>query len=641
MGGALPQPGPATQVAGPMPTPQTQPQPQVTTDPMDHFVENQKNPAAVIGATVDDNAHPAVKAAAATQAADELEHRKNMDEAQRLGEAAHAKAQAGDPTDLSRYVSAQDKEGGSYIKAYLYHRFGLNELAKNEQQKLGADDKWATALDEHGNRALVKYDANGLPRIGFNSTGKKLTDSEMASYATGSFGKGAQTEGSIGYDKAGTPYTRTILPNGQGILFTNAHTGETSKFAPEGYRTTPVSVQERALIGQAAQIEKRMRADNSDATRTNSTIPHTEEDIQAEKARIMGGLNPTYTPATAGTPPTSGEANPPAAPIGNDLSESLKGKIVSANRSTPQQQALYDETVKAGRPGIGPTGLPVAKPGTSAHEMGNAIDLPKDLSRAERMELAQKGYFQPMGADSVHWEKMPTAGGNKPTPTATTTWATPEANAIAARNPTAESIAKYESAPPSATGRNSAGAAALMNDVRKINPDYDDTKYATAKKTREAFTTGKQGDTVRSMNVAVDHLDTLQQAANALHNGNIPLFNQIGNMYAKNTGQTAPTNFDSIKSIVGSEVAKAVSGAGGSALGDREEIRKEINNANSPQQLAGVIKKYQQLMAGQLNGLKTQYEDSGLKDFDKKISPRTKTVISGAKRESENTRSSW
>ena len=35
--------------------------------------------------------------------------------------------------------------------------------------------------------------------------------------------------------------------------------------------------------------------------------------------------------------------------------------------------------------------------------------------------------------------------------------------------------------------------------------------------------------------------------------------------------------------------AKAVSGAGGSALGDREEIRKEIDAANSPDQLAGVM----------------------------------------------------
>ena len=101
------------------------------------------------------------------------------------------------------------------------------------------------------------------------------------------------------------------------------------------------------------------------------------------------------------------------------------------------------------------------------------------------------------------------------------------------------------------------------------------------------------------------------------------------------------TNFEGVKSIVGSEVAKAVSGAGGSALGDREEIRREINAANSPAQLAGVIKKYQELMAGQLKNLKIQYEDSGLRDFDKKIAEPTRRVMDRIEKEKQNTRSSW
>ena len=115
----------------------------------------------------------------------------------------------------------------------------------------------------------------------------------------------------------------------------------------------------------------------------------------------------------------------------------------------------------------------------------------------------------------------------------------------------------------------------------------------------------------------------------------------IAQTYQYNIGDPRITNFNSVKTIVGNEVAKAVSGAGGSALGDREEIRAEINAANSPQQLAGVIKKYQDLMAGQLNGLRTQYEDSGLKDFDKKITSRTRQVIGRVQEEKKKTRSNW
>ena len=46
-------------------------------------------------------------------------------------------------------------------------------------------------------------------------------------------------------------------------------------------------------------------------------------------------------------------------------------------------------------------------------------------------------------------------------------------------------------------------------------------------------------------------------------------------------------------------------------------------------------------MAKQLNGLRTQYGDSGLKDFDNKLTPRTKEVLGRVSTEKKNTRSSW
>ena len=52
---------------------------------------------------------------------------------------------------------------------------------------------------------------------------------------------------------------------------------------------------------------------------------------------------------------------------------------------------------------------------------------------------------------------------------------------------------------------------------------------------------------------------TVAQTANALQNGNTRLLNTIAQEYAKQTGQAAPTNFEGMKSIVGAEVAKAIS----------------------------------------------------------------------------------
>jgi hypothetical protein len=198
----------------------------------------------------------------------------------------------------------------------------------------------------------------------------------------------------------------------------------------------------------------------------------------------------------------------------------------------------------------------------------------------------------------------------------------------------AQAIYRGEQPMPTGLGAANLTNRALSNRVQEIAKEngkpFDPTAFSKMKKTEDEFNTGKLGTTVKSMNVAIDHLDTLQEAASALHNGNIPLFNKIANMYATNTGETAPGSFDAVKTIVGSEVSKAIAG-GATALGDREEIRKELDNAKNPQQLAGVIDKYQHLLAGQVNGLHTQFTSGHGREseWDTKLTDRTKTVLSG------------
>lgn len=163
----------------------------------------------------------------------------------------------------------------------------------------------------------------------------------------------------------------------------------------------------------------------------------------------------------------------------------------------------------------------------------------------------------------------------------------------------------------------------ILAAAARYNPDFDATTYGVRAKAVKDFGTGVQGNTVRSLDVAIDHLNTLDGAAKALQNGDLGALNKIRNYFRQQTGSELPGNFDAIKGIVGAEIAKAVVG-GQTALHDREEAARLALNSNSPAQLAGVILKYKQLMAGQLHGLKKQYEDStGLKNFDKKLRPST------------------
>jgi hypothetical protein len=159
---------------------------------------------------------------------------------------------------------------------------------------------------------------------------------------------------------------------------------------------------------------------------------------------------------------------------------------------------------------------------------------------------------------------------------------------------------------------------ATAEDVAKAAQDYTKESSAITK-----FTSGAQGNTIRSFNVLVDHLGVLNDAVAALKNGDVRLFNQAAQAIAVQTGQPAPTNFDSVKSIVGDELVKAIVG-GVATIGDREEVKKNIDKAESPEQLAGAIEQYRRLSIGQLHGLEKQYQEStGRDDFDSLLFPGT------------------
>jgi hypothetical protein len=139
--------------------------------------------------------------------------------------------------------------------------------------------------------------------------------------------------------------------------------------------------------------------------------------------------------------------------------------------------------------------------------------------------------------------------------------------------------------------------------------------------TLKAFTSGTEARTVRSLNVAVAHLDVLEKLGSALNNGDTPSLNKLGNWWSKQTGSAAPTNFDGIKNIVGQEVVKAIVANGGGQA-EREEAANTISSASSPQQLAGIVSSYKQIFAGQLGGLKQQYTEGTQKDdFERFVSP--------------------
>lgn len=190
----------------------------------------------------------------------------------------------------------------------------------------------------------------------------------------------------------------------------------------------------------------------------------------------------------------------------------------------------------------------------------------------------------------------------------------------------AKQIADYKVNPAGLSVRGGHREQAIA-DATRYNPDYDQRLFTASNRAMSNFYGGPEGRTVRSLNVAIDHLNTLDEAATALKNGNSPALNKVVNYFRQQTGQPVTTNFDSIKQVVSAEIAKAVVG-GQTALHDRDDMAQRANNSSSPDQLSGIITEFKKLMAGQMKGLRKQYEvTTRAKNFDDFLEPGTKKEL--------------
>lgn len=142
---------------------------------------------------------------------------------------------------------------------------------------------------------------------------------------------------------------------------------------------------------------------------------------------------------------------------------------------------------------------------------------------------------------------------------------------------------------------------------------------------------GRGQQQITSLNTAVAHLDTLTDLSTALANNDVKLINRAAQAWKEQTGQAAPVTFDAAKQIVAAEIIKAIVANGGTGT-ERQEAAEKISRANSPEQLAGVIAGFQELLAGQLDSIGAQYKATTRRnDFDTRLSDRTKRVLGRGK----------
>ena len=197
-----------------------------------------------------------------------------------------------------------------------------------------------------------------------------------------------------------------------------------------------------------------------------------------------------------------------------------------------------------------------------------------------------------------------------------------------------DAIGQYKVAPPNGMALRNPRMQSILAQVTAQYPEFDSTQYGARQVAAKSFATGLDGQKVQAANTALNHLDTLRTLAEAQANGNIPLFNQLANAYAKQTGQAAPTNLQGAITMVGPEISKAVIGSGG-GVSDRDKVDSALAalSKGSPKQAAGQIAIMEDLFGGRLSEVQRTYErTTGRKDFsDTFLSPASQKMLSARK----------
>ena len=215
----------------------------------DIFHASQNDPQAMAKLSYDKEVPEYIRKAAADQHLKQLQDQQAQTKAQTEIDKA---VSSGNTNDFARLIKKQGDDG-SYIKAYLFQRFGLTDLAKQEQQKLGADNKWMPTVGPDGERAIINYDGNNLPVEGYDQAGKRLTGDALAKFAASGVGANkAETTAEVFYNP--------MSPSGARFSYVKTPYGGRFVEAGTGRQATPQEQSQLVKMGVAGPVEQQAAA---------------------------------------------------------------------------------------------------------------------------------------------------------------------------------------------------------------------------------------------------------------------------------------------------------------------------------------------------------------------------------------------
>ena len=166
----------------------------------------------------------------------------------------------------------------------------------------------------------------------------------------------------------------------------------------------------------------------------------------------------------------------------------------------------------------------------------------------------------------------------------------------------------------------------IMANVFEKDPQFSEQRAQL----RKDFTVGKHSTEINSINTALVHVGVLNDAIDAMNNGNIQVLNKISNELGAQVGSDKMTTFNTIVHRVGPEISKAYIGSGGSA-GERGADEKDFDPKLGPQQLKSNAAMTAQLLRSKISSLENQWNQNrsdAMPEFQQRfITPQAQQVL--------------
>ena len=179
----------------------------------------------------------------------------------------------------------------------------------------------------------------------------------------------------------------------------------------------------------------------------------------------------------------------------------------------------------------------------------------------------------------------------------------------------------------------------MLTLAHAADPTFDESQYEARSKYNNNFTSGEISKNILSANKAISHLTSLADTISKLPNltPSTTLNKGIQGLEAGFGNGTVQTNVKQAQldaTGVKEELAKFFKGSGASDVKSADDWGKNLDIGQNPNQLKGTVQGAVDLMAGQLDSLQTQYQNTmGKPAGDRFLQPDTVAKLSQLKNE--------